>query len=81
MLLMITWHYGMLLKLQVLWFLLVEDINVMMILLLVQTLLMLGLILQLKVLVGLHMQLQDGKYFMVLTGKLQEELIIVEQQL
>jgi hypothetical protein len=59
----------------------VEDINAMMILLQVQTLLMLGLIPQLRVLVGLHTQLQDGKYFMVLTGKLQEELIIVEQQL
>jgi len=78
---MVTLHYGMLLKLRVLWFLLVVDISVMMILLLEQTLLMLGLILQLRVLVGLHMQLQDGKYFMVLTGKLQEEHIIVEQQL
>jgi hypothetical protein len=81
MLLMDMPHCGMQLKLLVLWSLLVEDINVMMILLQVQTLLTLGLILQLKVLVGLHMQLQDGKYFMVLIGKLQEEHIIVEQQL
>ena len=40
-----------------------------------------GLVQQLKVLVVIQHKMLDGKYFMALTGKLQEEHIIAEQQL